>query len=248
MPSANPAGPQAPLPQQPTTNASPGSPSHPIQIQNNPNPPKVVSQPKQPVVVQNPTAATSSAVQAAITWLTKLVQQTTALEQYMQTVANNIAKETPAWSVDAENLGQTATTLKSEQSSTSWIDPDLLETVTNGQQDILTAMLLTGQASQGASMVTDASTGLASLDIPSQAAAISALLAQLGTTTAPVVAAAPAPGTVKASTAVVAGVGGVAAGGLLGGLLGHAIGSGAIARESGEMAAEKKRRKKKSRR
>lgn len=246
-------GQKASPPQLPGKGGTTPTKTQPVSIQ------PVTSQPvTQPVTVQPAAPATPSAVQAAQQWLANLVAAYNALVTYLQTVSGNLSTETSSWGSDSANLSGVVTTLQGEQPSASWVTNDLIDTVKQGQSDILTAELLVGQATQGIGMVLDPHSGLGGLDIAATAPQVSALLAQLAQAAkAPVAASG---GGVKTSTAVATTVGGVAVGGMLGGLLGHAIGSGALfageskrrdrAHEEEEtLAAEsKKRPKKKTRR
>ena len=226
----------------PTTSPVSGAPivlHQPVQVQ-----PVVTSTPATPVTVQPtiPAGATISptAVAAAQAWLAKLIASYNAALAALANLQTNAA-DSSSWNADAANLGITASTLQAAGS-----DADTVDTVKTGQSDLLTAVVLVGQIDQATSLVTDPHAGLAALDIPQQAAALSTLLGQLsGAQVIP-------PGTtvkgqVKTTTAVVSTVGGLAVGGVVGGLLGHAIASGAVF--AGEtMAAESRRRKKKWRR
>jgi hypothetical protein len=228
---ANPAGPEAPLPQAPTNNSSPNGTMQPV-----------------PILVIPSAGSKPSSVAAAQTWLTNLVAAYNALASFVAIMQKNLGSDTSSWNTDASNLGGVVQALLDEQPTQSWITNDLIDSIKTGQSDILGAVLLTGQAQQAGALV--GATAL--MAIPTQAPAVAALLDQLSQSSAIVqTTSVAAPGTVKKSTAVVAGVGSAAAGAIAGGLLGHAIGSGLLfageAREprpqQPEMAAESRRRK-----
>jgi len=192
--------------------------------------------------------STPGDIAAAQAWLDELSSSYETAYTALQSIAATALKDSPGWNTDAAAAGNVA----AEQDQSSLAGQMAASTLKSAQSDLLTAVEVAGVLDEAAAKVTDPTSGMASLNIASQASVIAnllnelaqarALIAQLqskGVVSSTGAVTVPA-GTVKTSTAVVSAIGGVAAGAILGGLAGHAVGAGLLA---GEMAAEGRRRR-----